>query len=74
MIEWRCYRIINIQLNSFINADDPLPNYENMKKLLIEGLKIVAVNIIYSIPLIIAIILEFNEIINIIEDGTIIKC
>lgn len=45
-----------------------------MKKLLIEGLKIVAVNIIYSIPLIIAIILEFNEIINIIEDGTIIKC
>jgi len=69
MIEGYCYRIIEIQLASFINANDSLPSYNNIKELLVDGLKIIFVNFIYSIPLIIAIFLGYNHIINITDSG-----
>lgn len=69
MIEGYCYRIIDIQLASFINANDPLPSYKNIKELLVDGLKIIFVNFIYSIPLIIAIFFGYNHIINITDSG-----
>ena len=69
IIEGYCYRIINIQLVSFINADDPLPSYNNIKKLLIQGIKIIVIKFIYSIPIIIAMALSFSTIININQNG-----
>jgi len=69
MIEGYCYRIIKIQLASFINANDPLPSYSNIKELLVDGLKIIFVNFAYSIPIIIAIFLGYNHIINITDSG-----
>lgn len=73
IIEGYCYRIIDIQLASFINANDPLPSYDNIKELLVDGLKIIAVNFLYSIPLIIAILLGYNYVIDITDAGVMIN-
>lgn len=72
IIEGYCYRIIDIQIKSFINANDSLPKFNNFKKFLIDGLKIITVNIIYSIPFVIVLIFGFNEIINVTKSGAVI--
>ena len=69
IIEGYCYRITNIQLDSFINAKDPLPEFNDLKNLIIDGLKVIFVNFIYSLPLFIAILISFEGIIHVSESA-----
>jgi len=73
MIEGYYYRIIAIQLASFINANDPLPSYKNIKKLLEAGIKVIFVSFVYSLPFFIAIFFEFDNIVTIREYGVYIN-
>ena len=44
------YRITNIGLNGTINGDDPLPDFENLGHMLVEGIKLCIVRFIYLLP------------------------
>lgn len=44
------YRIIDIGLKGTINGEDPLPKFEKLSKMFVQGLKILIVRFIYLIP------------------------
>ncbi len=51
------YRITHIALNGMINGEDPLPEFKNWKKMLIEGIKVFLVKFTYLLPVTIIITL-----------------
>ncbi|MDR3062658.1 MAG: DUF4013 domain-containing protein [Methanobrevibacter sp.] len=50
------YRVIDIGVNGLINGNDPLPNFENLEKMFTQGLKVIIVDLIYTLPITIVLI------------------
>lgn len=60
MLEGYSYRVIQTATHGMINGNEPLPDFSNWKKMIIDGLKVIVVKIVYNIIPIILTILAFR--------------